>query len=308
MELGRRVRTGRGALAATLLLAAAGAASVLATAGGASATPLLGVTADGLGSTLYDVDETTGALSNPRSLVGGLGGLTWLDTGQLVATRHHISGYGLYEIDPVAGTSSLLVSFPTSVVEGGVAQDPDTGVVYAVNANPAGGGIPGLFSIDVTGGTTSFIGSVLDTDGSGSSMDLSALGFDLDGRLWAIRDIGALELVEIDPASGDVLSFMPITGGLPVSAPIAGLALDPDTGRFFFSYVDKLYDLDPVTGAATLIGTTGFEQLAGLAYAAGRAPEPDISLLLLAAAAGGLTWPRGRATGQPTFARRGARS
>lgn len=174
---------------------------------------------------------------------------------------------------------------PHHVIEGGVAQDPDTGIVYAVNAIPAGGGVPGLFSIDVAGGTTSFIGSIFDTGGSGTSMDLSALDFDLDGRLWAVRTIAAPELVEIDPSDGSVISFMPITGGLPSGIGLAGLALDPHTGRFFLSYADGLYDLDPATGAATLIGPTGIEQLAGLAYDPRAVAEPDGAALLRAAGA-----------------------
>jgi hypothetical protein len=263
---------------------AAAVALVLGAAGSADAT-LLGVTIDGTGGTLYDVDDATGALSNPRAVIGGFGGLTFLVGDQLVATRHHSSGYGLHEIDPLTGADTLLVSFPASVIEGGVVQDPTSGVIYAVNANPVGGGIPGLFSIDVGAGTTSFIGSVFDTDGSGTSMDLSALAFDALGNLWAVRTIGGLELVEIDKTNGNVLSFMSITGGLPTTFALAGLALNPATGNFWFSYAYQFYDLDPNTGATSLIGSTGAESLAGLAYSVRPLPEPAIALLLLPAAA-----------------------
>ena len=98
---------------------------------------------------------------------------------------------------------------------------------------------------------------------------------------WALRTIGSLELVEIDKLTGDVLSFLPITG-LDPSSGIGGLALNPGTGDFYLAYLGNLYDLDIDTGAAALIGPTGFEFLGGLAYSAS-VPEPGAVVLVLCA-------------------------
>lgn len=272
----RSARGLRGVLGMAALLALAGAA------GTAGATSLLGVTADGLGSILYDVNPATGALSNPRTSAPGLGGLTWLDSGQLVATVHQISNYGLAQIDPLTGAATMLVT-TGSLIEGGVVQDPTSGIVYGVNLDPGGGIVAGLVTFDIGTGTSSFVGSVYDTGGSGNAMDLSGLCFDATGRLWALRTIGSLELVEIDKHTGDVLSFEPITGGLAASVALGGLTLNPSTGHFYLANSYNLYDLDVDTGAATLIGPTGFESLAGLAYSARGVPEPGAAVLGLGA-------------------------
>ena len=92
------------------------------------------------GSTLWDIDPTTGTGSNPRLTgVTGLGGLAISPTGTLFAIRHFITDYGLYQLDQTTGTPTFVGSTGLDgLIEGGLDFHPGSGVLYGINgrANP----------------------------------------------------------------------------------------------------------------------------------------------------------------------------
>lgn len=263
-------------------LAAAALAVAPLLAGSASASTLVGVS---ISSELWDVDPLTGALSNLRTTpVNGFGGLTFLDTGQLVATRHYISDYGLYDIDVATGAASEIVSFGFDVIEGGVAQDPTTGVVYAVNGVPSGGGTAGLFSIDIGAGTTSFIGSLLGTGGLG--YDASGLVFLPDGSLYILGGGSAAALYQVDPTTATLIDEIPLVG-ISFGTATAGLTYDAANDRVLMGFDYELFELDVGTGVATSIGPTDYVELSGLAWSPRSlpsVPEPGAAWLVLSGA------------------------
>jgi hypothetical protein len=111
---------------------------------------------------------------------------------------------------------------------------------------------------------------------------LSGLTFDSTGVLWASTLSPAFpfpppppattsSLIRIDPSTGAELSSAPITlGGVPLS--IADLADQPSTGKVYGvtgpngPVPAELVTINPVTGAATLIGAIGSEPFASIAF------------------------------------------
>ena len=104
----------------------------------------------------------------------------------------------------------------------------------------------------------------------------TGLAFTPDGRLWGtalFSFAGAVDLVEINPSTGALISQVPVTeGGNPVR--ISDLAVQPGTGVLYGSggrlvggfFLGEIFTIDTTTGVATFVGATGFPNDGGLAF------------------------------------------
>ncbi len=140
------------------------------------------------------------------------------------------------ELDPVTGAS--LNSFPSPV---GSASGPDFGLATTATTLLAGGISSGdLFELDPDTGATL---RTLTNPGIG----ISGMAF-LAGEIFLLTDSPSGQITVLDYTTGAVLrtlSAAPIRESLGASA----------TALFGVSATDAVYDVDPLTGATTLLGT-----------------------------------------------------
>ena len=242
-------------------------------ASGAGATPiLLGNDFDG---TLYDVDPTTGGVSNPRDT-----GIPWLCGIEFGAdgTLYGLSADDyLYQIDPPTGVSVPIGHTGIDVTEGGLAFDVATSVMYGAQAFED----DLLYTINLTTGAAEVVGAV-------GTNDLSGLAFDGSGTLYGIDRIPLAydSLITINKTNGSVETTTPID--LPTGV-LLGMDFDPDSGELFIADGTGappfpplpdggvLYTVNTTSGALTPIGPTGLDLgLAGLVFT----PEPTTLTLL----------------------------
>lgn len=229
--------------------------------------------------TLYDVDQTTGHASNPRTIgVDLLTGIT-SDLGGTIYGLTALSGNepnSLITIDAVTGRHAVVG--PTGlnrIFEGDLGLDPTTGLLYGVQDEPLDRFHKDLFQIDKQTGVATVIGTIPRPDGG----DLSALAFDSAGNLYVL-DTRQEELLRIDKTNAAILGAVGTSVPLGV---VAGMTFDGDTGRFLVAdgdeeATDSLYQLDARTGSMTLVGSLGIGTgLAGLTFVV---PEPGTLLLL----------------------------
>ncbi len=152
-----------------------------------------------------------------------------------------------------------------------------------------GGGIgtlSGLWTVDVTTGAATYVAPVHDT---GGSLYLSAGGLAYDTlthNLFALGKsfLGVSTLYTINPATGLATAVGPSGGSANFGT--SGLAIDPAAHRFYavgdgdgLGQHRGLFEVNPSTGAATLIGPTvgagaymydlGFDPVSGTLYANG---------------------------------------
>lgn len=240
---------------------------------------------------LWDVDPDTGAGSNPRPLgSNGFGALAQSPTGELYAIRF-LATADFYEIDPITGTTTFIGPMGASDIEGGLDFDPTTGILYGVNA---GGGVAGgLFTVDLGTGAMTIVGPILDT--GGAVIDASALAFDDSGNLYLLRtNASPMELWQIDPSDASTLSIIPIPGlSMGSTFAIGGMEFDDSSGRLYVLYESggSLVEVDPATGASTILGPTPANAALEIVAACGPPPSgfavpslSPVSLAMLAAA------------------------
>ena len=210
-----------------------------------------------LWGTIYDVDRTTGAATNPRDThIIALAGIVESNSGVLYGlttgggTPHPNS---LYRIDKATGNWSLVGVTGVWVIEGDLAFDPSTGKLYGLFEEtqiPTFGQY--LLEIDPTTGSAARIGAFADIG------DFSAMAFHSDGRMFVL-DAENSELLEIDPATASVLRSVGLSAWLNRTA---GMAFDPISETFFFEHGNnkgnsRLYTLDSDTGILTTVGLLG---------------------------------------------------
>lgn len=215
----------------------------------ASVEPMLGCD---LWGTIYDVDRTTGAATNPRDThIMPLAGIVESNSGVLYALTTGVSS--LYRIDKTTGNSSLIGVTGVWVIEGDLAFDPSTGKLYGLLEEvqyPAYGQY--LLEIDPATGSAERVGAFTELG------DYSAMAFHSDGRMFVL-DAQNPELLEIDPATASVLRSV----GLSVSLNwTAGMAFDPISETFYVvpgynNGNSPLYTLDIETGILTPVGLLG---------------------------------------------------
>lgn len=236
-----------------LALGAAAAAVTASPAAGQAGEGTLYFSKDAV-SELYilDTDDASAQLIGETGVVGRTVGLTesaddavligstWSDLSRI---QRDGSGYEL------AGTGELQAE--------GLAHDPTSGILYKI--------INGEFATaDLTTGAT--------------VEDLASPEVDLEGLAWRGTDgliygIGQNRFMAYDPAEDSWADV-----GTPGSDfDNAGLAWDSINDVFYAIDDDGvLHSVDPETGAATVIGDTGFEDGGGLAFVG--QPVPDATL------------------------------
>jgi hypothetical protein len=195
---------------------------------------------------LYDINTSTGAATNPRNL--GVGwGLAFSPGGTLYGVTQ---GGGtpapntLYTVNPTTGASlPVAVTAPSIGVEGDIAMDPTSGILYAVD------GTGFLFKINTLTGVGTSVGFVP------GALDLSALAFDPNGNLYIV-DTNTTKLLRVNKFNASVFSSVNL-----VPAPnggVAGLAFDPANGTCYLASgagtTNNLYKVTPGTGAMQLVG------------------------------------------------------
>lgn len=234
------------------------AAMLPAVASAQTCPSLLGIDATGLTtSTLWDVDPNTGVASNPRTVSGGLNRaphcIDFSPSGVLYGLSLGGSGSPasgqLFTINPINGATTLVANLSQPVyVEGDIAFDPTTGILYAVE------GVGQLYTINTTTGVCTLVGTLpLDMNGGA---DYSGLGFDNTGQLYVWTQFGSA-LRKVNKANATVSStvFMsPFPGGA-----VGDVVFDPGTNKCLLGGNPSggiLSAVDPATGVVSPIGTT----------------------------------------------------
>jgi hypothetical protein len=124
----------------------------------------------------------------------------------------------------------------------------------------------GFFSVNQNTGALALIGNT----GNTATGDLTS---DLSSTIWTV-DMTAAALLSVNPSNGAVSSTTPIRAATGAPVTIVSLAWNPitqilygNTAVGFGSTVnDQLYQINPSTGAATLVGTIGFNSVFALGF------------------------------------------
>lgn len=248
-----------GALCLGVIPCAAFLATLLLTAGSASAVTMLGVAWDGIDSPVYTINPLDGS----RSFLGysgmrGLNSLTRTSANEYLSVSTNPGGSVLVRIDPGTGQGTPIAVLSSGGVRGLAASATD-----ALYAALDGGQI--LKLEQATGGILSSfrVPFVL----------LQALTFSPDGTLYGWDAVAGLVVIDPVAAAGwDVNAAM---GG---TTAIQSLAFD--SSGTLFGVRNSLFHISTATGEATAFGLTEESDLRGLEVIV---PEPASLLLLLSA-------------------------
>jgi hypothetical protein len=195
---------------------------------------------------LYDINPNTGAATNPRTL-----GIGWALAFSPNRTLYGVTQPGgtptpmeLFTVNPITGVPTAVApTVPFIGVEGDIAFDPTSGVLYAID------GTGSLFTINTSTGVGTVIGSVP------GAMDLSAMTFDISGNLYIV-DTAATTLLHVNKFTAAVISTVNLVP--PPNGGVAGMAFDPVSQKLFFASgsgtTDNLYKVNQFTGSMTLVG------------------------------------------------------
>jgi len=284
------------------LLAALAGAMLLANPSGAFADSILfggigghnisaGPNASANDGALAIVDQNTAAITiigHPAG-VARISGLVFDSIGALFATTEPPFGFppppgpagpsDLLRLDPATGaviTSVLVTANGTGINIADLAMQPGTGSLFGVRGpNDAGGGAGNLYTIDRVTGVATLLGS------TGHFFD--TIAFAPDGTLYlasADRGMGPTNshLSVIDPTNAATIRSVATDDFL------GALAVRPD-GVIFGGNGDdgELFTINPLTGAETLVGSTGLSFVGDLGFAV---PEPGTLLLFGSGLAG----------------------
>lgn len=215
---------------------------------------------------LYDINTATGAATNPIP-INGEWSLAFSapisPEGTLYALAERTGFYpgGLFTVDPSTGLETLVPNSIGNLYLGGLAADPTTGILYAIDR------LGNLSTIN--GGVLTPVGPV-----TGSSY-VAAMAFDKSGDLFIVDAYSSSLLKVLAPvtaarAAAATSHTLSPTPPLPAGA----LAIDPWTGKAYYSAAGNLYTLDLTNFTLTLLGPTGtFAPLAGLAFTESPLPK-----------------------------------
>jgi hypothetical protein len=232
---------------------------------------------------LVIVDQATGAVTpvgHPAG-VSKLSGLAFEPNGDLFATS--LTAVGFPPPVPASPTTNLIKINPTNgallvnigmVTSGGqaiqiadLAVQPVTGVLYGISASSSGdsNAAGNLYTINTTTAVATLVGATGDFFG--------AIAFAPNGTLYMLAaDLDASDnivnqsLKSLNPVNGHTLSSVATT----VNPGALGVRFD---GTIFAGEGDDglIFTINPATGAATLVGSTGLNFVGDLAF---QAPEP----------------------------------
>ncbi|MFO1500652.1 MAG: hypothetical protein U1G07_20090 [Verrucomicrobiota bacterium] len=147
--------------------------------------------------------------------------------------------------------------------------------VFDPNQNP----LNGLYSFDISKGTSTFIGS--------TGRPIDGLAFD-GATLYALGQTDQM-LYTVNPSNASLTPIGSI--GVDHNSPFAGLATGPN-GVLYAAIDDRLYTLDKGTGAASPVDPNvldfGFSSVSGIAFQSRSVPEGGSMMLPFLAATIGL--------------------
>jgi hypothetical protein len=240
------------------------AAIVLCVATGAHATPTLLALADfnaGPGA-LIEIDPATGAGTLIGEISGGPGNGLWTGLARRGSQLYAVSGFdnSLYAISST-GAATLIGPSGIDDREGYLEFSP-SGTLYSGSGDQ-------LYTVDLGSGASTLVGETGLDDPNGLAFDASGNAFLLEGNS---NSTGRFALFGLDESTGNTV-------------PIGDLGLDNVNGvgglAFFGSELrgavnDSLYQVDPETGAAILIGAIGFTGVSSLVSV----PEPASGALV----------------------------
>ncbi|MCY2986718.1 MAG: pre-peptidase C-terminal domain-containing protein, partial [Planctomycetota bacterium] len=217
---------------------------------------------------LYDINQATGAVSNPRptGFFTSSGLASDRATGDLYTVFQNST---LYKLDRATGASTRIgnLGLALGMIEGDLNFQPGTDVLYGLSGNNQ------LFTVNTTTGAATVLGNV----GPGSSPDPSGLAFDNNGTLYALvgsPTVPPMELLTLNPATGAVLSR--VTTNIPVTVEwVTGMDVDPDTGTMYVSRGPNLYTLNTATGISTVVGPS-LTPTTGLTFVRSGLPAPTV--------------------------------
>lgn len=232
---------------------------------------------------LYALDPTGGelgpvgsyTLTNPGSEFA-IGGLEFAPDGTLYGISL-TSSARLYSIDPLGAGMVEIGPLGVNAFEGGLAFDPTNGTLFGVNAVVSGAA--SLFTIDITTGAATIIGTI-----HNGAHDFNGLAFDGGGTLYGIDRL-TNALWKIDKQTPDGPGTQQVGSGLGPLVTVGdfgGMAVDTDLG-LVYGYAEgsrTLFTVDLVTGLATMVQQLGPDapSITGLAFI----PEPaTVGLFLL---------------------------
>jgi hypothetical protein len=208
---------------------------------------------------LVRIDKATGA----GTLVGNSG--VGANASAADSTGRIFSGGGnadqIIQIDPVTGAGAVFLTTtgrPGGYGIRGMAFDPSDHLYVALSQADTTA-IDTLATIDMTTGMYTVIGPL-------GRSDIQELAFSPSGTLYALGIYSGGQLCQVDTLTG----LATVIGGGSMGGDTQGMAFDRD-GTLYAARANLLR-VDPSTGAATMIGATGFTDLRGLAVAAQSGP------------------------------------
>ncbi|MEM7308340.1 MAG: hypothetical protein AAF682_16795 [Planctomycetota bacterium] len=244
------------------------ALSAFAAAGDTDSVPLIGI------ANVYPEAGSLARLDQASftgTIVGDTGanrisGLTQAADGRLFSAH----GTFVDELDPstgaVLGTTLFTQTIGGSMSIGDLATQPGTGVMYGVNDS---------------GQIVTFDFGAADAPVVGGVPGLRTLAFAPDGTLYGttLND----QLLTLDPSDGVVLTLVDLT----TPGKIDGLAVRPEDGALFATLGasgglnQSILQIDPLTGATSVAGTTGVGAGGDLVFLQTKAVEEVRNALLL---------------------------
>jgi hypothetical protein len=254
---------------------------------------LVGLTSSVPGS-LYSVNPASGAATFLTNLTGAtstsLVGLDYMN-GTLYASDVFMGGFRFGSIDQTTGAFTVINTQGGSANWHGLAGNPALNLLYTVNLDA-----PGFPLLSVTpAGVISTIGN--------TNQFIAGLAYDSDNNvLYAMNQNGGLFTLNTTTGASTLIG----NTGIPNNRP--GLAYDTDADILYMNTgtgpgANNLYQINPATAAATLVGPNGptaGQGIDGLAFIptgpVGAVPEPSGLALGLAGAllVLGLRWRRRR--------------
>jgi hypothetical protein len=250
--------------------------AVVGAAHSAAHAKLIGVDLTGV---LYDIDQTTGAASNPRSTgVSRFAGIAFGLNGTLygLTTAQSLPANALVSIDPATGATTTIGSTGLqNISEGDLTVDPTTGIMYG-GMQIDSGLLIYLFTVNPTTGKATKLSQ-------SATADVSALAVAANGTMYAY-DTNVEQFYTMNKTFGTTENIHSTFFGL---GSTMGMTFDRSTGVLYIADggtngTNSLYRMNPSNGAAFLIGPTGITGgVWGLAYVP--VPEPSALALLFGA-------------------------